>query len=111
MRDLRKVCDETNTCLIPDEIQSSYGRSGKFFAHQYTGIKADLISVAKGIANGLPMSGLLIAPKFKAVPGQLGTTFGGNHLACAAAISVLGIMERNIWWTMPTRWATTCWKS
>jgi acetylornithine/N-succinyldiaminopimelate aminotransferase len=94
MRDLRKVCDETDTCLILDEIQSGYGRSGKFFAHQYTGIKADLISVAKGIANGLPMSGLLIAPKFKAVPGQLGTTFGGNHLACAAAISVLGIMER-----------------
>lgn len=92
--DLRKACDDTDTVLILDEIQSGYGRSGKFFAHQYAGIKADLISVAKGIGNGLPMSGLLIAPKFQAVPGQLGTTFGGNHLACAAAISVLNIMNK-----------------
>ncbi len=94
MRDLREVCTETNTCLILDEIQSGYGRSGKFFAHQYTGIKPDLITVAKGIGNGLPMSGLIISPKFEVVPGQLGTTFGGNHLACAAAISVLNIMEK-----------------
>ncbi len=92
--ELRKACDDTDTVLILDEIQSGYGRSGKFFAHQYAGIKADLISVAKGIGNGLPMSGLLIAPKFQAVPGQLGTTFGGNHLACAAAISVLNIMNK-----------------
>ena len=69
------------------------GRSGKFFAHQYAGIKPDLISVAKGIANGFPMGGLLISPKFKPVYGMLGTTFGGNHLACAAAIAVLDIME------------------
>lgn len=93
MKDLRQACDETETVLILDEIQSGYGRSGKFFAHQYAGIKADLITVAKGIANGLPMSGMLIAPKFEAVYGQLGTTFGGNHLACAAAISVLNIIN------------------
>ena len=94
MRQLRQACDNTSTVLILDEIQSGYGRSGKFFAHQYAGIKADLISVAKGIGNGLPMSGLLISPEFKAVPGQLGTTFGGNHLACAAAIAVLEIMNK-----------------
>lgn len=94
MVDLRKATEETDTVLILDEIQSGYGRSGKFFAHQYTGIKPDMITVAKGIANGLPVSGVLIAPKFKAVPGQLGTTYGGNHLACAAAISVLNIMEK-----------------
>jgi acetylornithine aminotransferase len=94
MKQLRNVCDETGTVLILDEIQSGYGRSGKFFAHQYAGIKADLITVAKGIGNGFPMSGVLIAPQFKAVHGQLGTTFGGNHLACAAAIAVLDIMEK-----------------
>lgn len=93
MRELRKVTEETGTCLILDEIQSGYGRSGKFFAHQYTGIKPDLITVAKGIANGLPVAGVLVGPQFKAVAGQLGTTYGGNHLACAAAISVLDIMN------------------
>lgn len=93
MRDLREECTKTGTILILDEIQSGYGRSGKFFAHQYAGIKPDLICVAKGIGNGLPMSGLLVSPIFKAVAGQLGTTFGGNHLACAAAISVLNIMN------------------
>ncbi len=93
MRDLREECTKTGTVLILDEIQSGYGRSGKFFAHQYAGIKPDLICVAKGIGNGLPMSGLLVSPIFKAVAGQLGTTFGGNHLACAAAISVLNIMN------------------
>ena len=93
MQKLRKACTETGTILILDEIQSGYGRSGKFFAHQYAGIKPDLISVAKGIGNGFPMSGLLISPMFKPVYGMLGTTFGGNHLACAAAIAVLEIME------------------
>lgn len=93
MQELRKVCTETGTILILDEIQSGYGRSGKFFAHQYAGIQADLITVAKGIGNGFPMSAVLINPMFKAVYGQLGTTFGGNHLACAAAIAVLDIMK------------------
>lgn len=93
LKSLREVCTQTNTMLILDEIQSGYGRSGKFFAHQYAGIKADLITVAKGIGNGFPMSGVLINPMFKAVYGQLGTTFGGNHLACAAAIAVLDVMK------------------
>jgi acetylornithine aminotransferase len=93
MRQLREVCTQTGTVLILDEIQSGYGRSGKFFAHQYAEIKADIVTVAKGIGNGFPMSGVLISPDFKAVYGQLGTTFGGNHLACAAAIAVLDIMK------------------
>lgn len=90
---LRQACDENNTVLILDEIQSGYGRSGKFFAHQYAGIRPDLITVAKGIGNGFPMAGVLISPKFTPVYGQLGTTFGGNHLACAAAIAVLDVMK------------------
>ena len=93
MQGLRQLCDETNTILICDEIQCGYGRSGKFFAHQHLDVKPDLITVAKGIGNGFPMSGLLIAPKFKAVYGQLGTTFGGNHLGCTAALAVLDVME------------------
>ena len=93
MQELRKACTENGTILILDEIQSGYGRSGKFFAHQYNDIKPDIITVAKGIGNGFPMSGLLISPMFKPVYGMLGTTFGGNHLACAAAIAVLEIME------------------
>lgn len=93
MQALRQLCDETNTILICDEIQCGYGRSGKFFAHQHLDVKPDLITVAKGIGNGFPMSGLLISPKFKAVYGQLGTTFGGNHLACTAALAVLDVME------------------
>ena len=93
MQKLRKVCTETGTVLILDEIQSGYGRSGKFFAHQYSGIKPDLITVAKGIGNGFPMGGLIISPIFKPVYGMLGTTFGGNHLACTAGIAVLEIME------------------
>lgn len=94
MQGLRELCDKTNTVLVADEIQCGYGRSGKFFAHQHLGVKPDLITVAKGIANGFPMSGLLISPKFKPVYGQLGTTFGGNHLACAGAIAVLDIIEQ-----------------
>ena len=93
LQGLRQLCDETNTILICDEIQCGYGRSGKFFAHQWLDVKPDLITVAKGIGNGFPMSGLLIAPKFQAVYGQLGTTFGGNHLACTAALAVLDVME------------------
>ena len=80
--------------LILDEIQSGYGRSGKFFAHQHQGIRPDLITVAKGIGNGFPMAGVLISPMFTPVYGQLGTTFGGNHLACAAALAVLDVMEQ-----------------
>lgn len=94
MRDLRQVCTEYGVALIVDEIQSGYGRSGKFFAHQYAGIRPDMITVAKGIANGFPMSALLISPEFKPIYGMLGTTFGGNHLACAGAIAVLDIMEK-----------------
>lgn len=93
MKELRNACDKHNTVLILDEIQSGYGRSGKFFAHQYNDIKPDMITVAKGIGNGFPMAGVLISPKFEAVYGQLGTTFGGNHLACAAAIAVLDVMK------------------
>lgn len=93
IQELRKACDEQNTVLILDEIQSGYGRSGKFFAHQYNDIRPDMITVAKGIGNGFPMAGVLISPKFIPVYGQLGTTFGGNHLACAAAIAVLDIMK------------------
>ena len=90
---LRKLCDKHNTVLICDEIQCGYGRSGKFFAHQHLGVKPDIITVAKGICNGFPMGGVLISPKFTPVYGQLGTTFGGNHLGCAGALAVLDIME------------------
>lgn len=90
---LQQLCNEHDTILICDEIQCGYGRSGKFFAHQWLGIKPDLITVAKGIGNGFPMGGLLISPKFTPVYGQLGTTFGGNHLACAAALAVLDVIE------------------
>ena len=94
MQALRQTCTEYNTVLILDEIQSGYGRSGKFFAHQYNGIKADIITVAKGIGNGFPMAGVLISPMFTPVYGQLGTTFGGNHLACSAALAVLDVIEQ-----------------
>lgn len=90
---LRELCDKHNTVLICDEIQCGYGRSGKFFAHQHLGVKPDMITVAKGICNGFPMGGVLISPKFTPVYGQLGTTFGGNHLGCAGALAVLDIME------------------
>jgi acetylornithine aminotransferase len=90
---IRQLCDEYDAVMILDEIQSGYGRSGKFFAHQHSGVRPDIITIAKGIANGFPMGGVLISPKFVPVYGQLGTTFGGNHLACAAAIAVLEIFE------------------
>ena len=95
MKGLRELCDQYNTVLICDEIQCGYGRSGKFFAHQHTGIRPDIITVAKGIGNGFPMGGVIISPKFEPVYGQLGTTFGGNHLACVAAIAVLDVMKQD----------------
>ena len=90
---LQAACRKNGTVLICDEIQCGYGRSGKFFAHQWLGIRPDLITVAKGIANGFPMGAVLISPEFVPAYGQLGTTFGGNHLACAAALAVLDVME------------------
>ena len=91
---LQAACKKYGTVLICDEIQCGYGRSGKFFAHQWLSIRPDMITVAKGIANGFPMGGVLISPEFKPVYGQLGTTFGGNHLACAAALAVLDVFEQ-----------------
>lgn len=91
---LERLCHEHGTVLVCDEIQCGYGRSGKFFAHQWLGIRPSLISVAKGIGNGFPMGGVLIAPDFAPVYGQLGTTFGGNHLACTAALAVLDTFEQ-----------------
>ena len=91
---LAYACKRYGAVLICDEIQCGYGRSGKFFAHQWLGIKPDIITVAKGIGNGFPMSAVLISPEFEAVYGQLGTTFGGNHLACTAALSVIDVMEQ-----------------
>ena len=93
LRTLRELCTRTGTLLILDEIQSGYGRTGKFFAHQFAGIEADIVTVAKGMANGFPIGGVLISPQVKAVTGMLGTTFGGNHLACTAALAVLDIIE------------------
>ena len=93
LKSLREVCSATGTILILDEIQSGYGRSGKFFAHQHAGIRPDMITTAKGMGNGFPIGGVLISPLFKPVHGMLGTTFGGNHLACSAAIAVLDVMK------------------
>lgn len=93
MQGLRKACDETGTLLICDEIQCGYGRSGKFFAHQHLDVKPDIITCAKGIGNGFPMGAVLISPKIEATYGMLGTTFGGNHLACTAALAVLDVIE------------------
>jgi acetylornithine aminotransferase len=93
MQRLSRLCKDTGTVLIVDEIQSGYGRSGKFFAHQYTGIRPDIITIAKGMGNGFPVSGVLIAPMFKAVSGQLGTTFGGGFLACAAVNAVIDVIQ------------------
>jgi acetylornithine aminotransferase len=93
LRVLRKKCDEAGAVLILDEVQSGYGRSGKFFAHQYSLVRPDLITVAKGMGNGFPVAGVLISPAFESRHGMLGTTFGGNHLACAAAIAVLDVIK------------------
>lgn len=91
---LRRLTAETGTMLICDEIQSGYGRTGKFFAHQYAAIRPDIITCAKGIANGFPMGAVLISPEIKPAKSMLGTTFGGNHLACAAAIAVLRVIAQ-----------------
>ena len=93
MHGLRELCDKYGCLLILDEIQSGYGRTGKFFAHQHSGVRADIITTAKGMANGFPIGGVLISPSVKAEYGMLGTTFGGNHLACSAALAVLDIIE------------------
>ena len=90
---LAEACKRYGAVLVCDEIQCGYGRSGKFFAHQWLGIRPDIITVAKGIANGFPMGAVLISPDFEPVYGQLGTTFGGNHLACAAALATLDVFE------------------
>lgn len=93
LQTLRRKCDETGAVLILDSVQCGYGRTGKFFSHQFSGIDPDIISMAKGMGNGFPIGGILISPKFKASYGMLGTTFGGNHLACAAGVAVLDIMK------------------
>ena len=93
LQQLQQLCNSTGTTLILDEIQSGCGRSGKFFAHQWAGVKPDIITQAKGIGNGFPVGVVLISPKLEAVYGELGTTFGGNHLACAAVEAVLDVME------------------
>lgn len=93
LRELRTLCDKYGSKLILDEIQSGYGRSGKFFAHQYSGVRPDIITTAKGMGNGFPIGGVLISPDIKAEYGMLGTTFGGNHLACTAALAVLDVIE------------------
>ena len=89
----RELCDKTGTMLIMDEVQSGFGRSGKFFAHQWSGVKADIVSMAKGIANGFPVGAIIVSPKIPAKSGMLGTTFGGSHLACAAAIAVADVIK------------------
>ena len=94
MLGLRALCDKYGCVLILDEIQSGYGRTGKFFAHQHYGVRADIITTAKGMANGFPIGGVLISPEIKPAYGMLGTTFGGNHLACTAALAVLDIIEK-----------------
>ena len=91
---MRDLCDQTDTVMVLDEVQSGYGRTGKFFAHQYAGVKPDVITMAKGMGNGFPIAGLLITPKIAAKKGMLGTTFGGSHLACAAALAVLEVINR-----------------
>ena len=93
LRDLRALCDRTGTLLLLDEIQSGCGRTGRFFAHQWAGIEADLVTMAKGLAGGIPIGAVLISPSIQASYGLLGTTFGGNHIACAAAIAVLEVIE------------------
>ena len=93
MQAAREACDKTGTMFICDEVQAGYGRSGRFFSHQWSGIRADIISMAKGIANGFPVGAIMISPKIAAKKGMLGTTFGGSHLACAAAIAVADVVK------------------
>ncbi len=93
LKTLKRTCEENGVLLILDEIQAGYGRTGKFFSHQHTGIEPDIITTAKGMGNGFPIAGTLFSPKIKAWKGMLGTTFGGNHLACSAGIAVLEVLE------------------
>ncbi len=93
LKGLRSLCDKYGCVLILDEIQSGYGRTGRFFAHQHCDVRADIVTMAKGMGNGFPIGGVLISPSIKASYGMLGTTFGGNHLACTAALAVLDIIE------------------
>jgi len=93
LQEISKTCQETNTILILDEVQSGYGRTGKFFAHQYANVKPDLITVAKGMGNGFPVGGLLVSPKISYQVGQLGSTFGANHMAMAAGLAVLEVIQ------------------
>ncbi len=95
LQKIRSLCDEYNAVYIADSVQCGYGRTGLFYAHDYAGVNADIYTMAKGMGNGFPVAGISIAPKFEAWFGQLGTTFGGNHLACAAALAVLEVMEQN----------------
>jgi acetylornithine aminotransferase len=92
---IRALCDQYNAVYIADSVQCGYGRTGNFYAHDYAGVDADIYSMAKGMGNGFPIGAICISPKFKAWHGELGTTFGGNHLACAAALAVLEVMEKD----------------
>lgn len=94
LQKIRTLCDEHNAAFIADSVQCGYGRSGKFFSHDHAGVNADIYSMAKGMGNGFPIGGIIISPKFKPAYGMLGTTFGGNHLACAAALAVLEVIEK-----------------
>ncbi|GGI22647.1 aspartate aminotransferase family protein [Pedobacter mendelii] len=95
LQKIRSLCDEYNAVYIADSVQCGYGRTGLFYAHDYAGVEADVYTMAKGMGNGFPVAGISIAPKFKPWHGELGTTFGGNHLACAAALAVLEVMEKD----------------
>jgi len=95
LQKIRSLCDEYNAVYIADSVQCGYGRTGQFYSHDYAGIEADVYTMAKGMGNGFPVAGISIAPKFKPWHGELGTTFGGNHLACAAALAVLEVMEQD----------------
>lgn len=95
LQKIRSLCDQYNAVFIADSVQCGYGRSGKFFSHDYAGVNADIYTMAKGMGNGFPIGGIIIAPHIKASYGLLGTTFGGNHLACAAALAVLEVIEQD----------------
>lgn len=95
LQKIRSLCDEYNSVYIADSVQCGYGRTGQFYSHDWAGIEADIYTMAKGMGNGFPVAGISIAPKFKPWHGQLGTTFGGNHLACAAALAVLEVIEKD----------------
>src|SRR6201991_287616 len=95
LQKIRSLCDQYNAVFIADSVQCGYGRTGKFFSHDFAGINADIYSMAKGMGNGFPIGGIIISPKIQPAYGMLGTTFGGNHLACAAALAVLEVMEKD----------------